>query len=124
MAAHSPQDLHRLFVDAFNAADTTALLALYEPDARLAPRPGQEVSGLDAIRIVLDQFLVLRGKIQIATKFVIEAGEVALLRGHWQIRGTAADGMPAEMQGNNIEVARRRSDGTWRFVIDFPFGAD
>ena len=28
------------------------------------------------------------------------------------------------MCGNSIEILRRQSDGSWRFVIDHPLGAE
>ena len=35
MPATKPQDIHTLFLDAFNRGDVDALVALYEPDALL-----------------------------------------------------------------------------------------
>jgi len=40
MPATEPEQIHRLFEQAFNAADLEGLLALYEPDATLVPQPG------------------------------------------------------------------------------------
>jgi ketosteroid isomerase-like protein len=37
--------------------------------------------------------------------------------------GTDADGEPVEMSGQGQEVVRLQSDGTWKFVIDNPWGA-
>jgi ketosteroid isomerase-like protein len=37
---------------------------------------------------------------------------------------TGADGKPIEMRGKSIEVAKRQSDGGWRFVIDSPCGGE
>jgi ketosteroid isomerase-like protein len=57
------------------------------------------------------------------SSYAIEAGDLALLRGEWQLKGTGPDGRSLETAGNDIEVARRQADGTWRFVIDHAFGA-
>ncbi len=40
MAAKRPEELHKLFVAAFNAADLEGLAALYEADAVLATAQG------------------------------------------------------------------------------------
>src|SRR4051794_41935791 len=40
MAATQPEQMHRLFEEAFNAGDLDALMALYEPDAARLPQPG------------------------------------------------------------------------------------
>jgi ketosteroid isomerase-like protein len=36
---------------------------------------------------------------------------------------TGPDGKPATMTGESVEVVRRQPDGSWRAVIDLPFGA-
>ena len=125
MAAQKPQDLHRLWEEAFNAGDLASLAGLYEPEARLVPRPGQEaVMGIQAIRSVLEGFLAPNSKITIETQSVIEAGEIALLRSQWRLTGTSPTGKPIDVSHNSTEVARRQPNGTWRYLIDHPFGAD
>jgi uncharacterized protein (TIGR02246 family) len=124
MAADTPQDIHRLFVEAFNAGDLPALLALYEPQACFVPQPGRTISGRDSIRAVLQQFLATHGTIGMETTFVVEAVDTALLGGKWHLHGTGPDGKPVEMEGKSIEVVKRQSDGSWRFVIDHPFGGE
>jgi uncharacterized protein (TIGR02246 family) len=114
--------MHRVFTAAFNAGDAAALMDLYEPDASLAPAPGQVVTGTAAIREVLAGFLALKGKMTIDTVRIIPAGDVALLHGSWILSGTGPDGNAIELAGRNTEVVRRQADGTWRFVIDNPFG--
>lgn len=115
-----PEELHRQFIEAYNAGDLLALLALYEPEARLALQSGELRIGHDAIRGVLQWFLGMRGTFKLETVSVVEAGEIALLRGNWRLNGTGPDGSPVEMQGNSAEVARRQRDGRWLFVIDQP----
>lgn len=75
-------------------------------------------------RMALEGFLAPTGKIRIETKSVIEAGEVALLRSQWRLTGTSPTGKPIDMSHNSTEVVRRQPDGTWRYLIDHPFGAD
>ena len=60
MPATEPEQLHRLFEQAFNAGDLEALMELYEPDAALIPQPGVTVEGSDGIRDALRWFLTAR----------------------------------------------------------------
>jgi uncharacterized protein (TIGR02246 family) len=122
MAVQRPEEIYRAFTTAFNAGDAAALLALYEPDATLAPAPGQVVSGHAAIGEVLAGFLALKGRMTIETVRVIQSGDVALLHGAWILSGTGPDGSAVELAGRNAEVARRQADGSWQFVVDNPFG--
>ena len=122
MSVQQPEEIHRAFTAAFNAGDAAALLELYEPDASLAPAPGEVVTGLDAIREVLAGFLALKGQMTIETLRVLPAGDVVLLHGMWLLTGTGADGNPLELAGRNTEVVRRQADGSWRFIVDNPFG--
>ena len=124
MPAHKPEEAHTLFEEAFNAADLNALVELYEPEAVTFDKQGQLVKGSQAIREALQSFLAWKPQIRLKTKSVIQAGGLALLRGEWQMKGTGPDGKPVEIAHKSSEVVRRQDDGTWRYVIDHPFGAD
>lgn len=124
MAVTQPQEMYPRFVEAFNGGDAAALLALFEPTATFVPAPGQTAIGSAAIGAALQQFLALKGTIKLEPVYMVESGDTALIRGRWQVSGTAADGKPVELRGNSIEVLRRQSDGSWRFIIDSPFGAE
>ena len=50
MTADRPEQIIELFATALNSRDVDAAIALYEPDATFAPRPGEEVKGLQEIR--------------------------------------------------------------------------
>src|SRR5262245_55036478 len=123
MPTPEPQDVHRRFVESFNAGDLDALMTLYESGAVIIPQPGQLVAGADGVRGVLAQFLALKGTITIDTRTVAPAGELALLHSDWALTGTGPDGQPIQLSGHTSEVVRRQSDGTWRYVIDDPYSA-
>ena len=122
MPVRSLDELHPTFVAAFNAGDEDALMALYESEAALVPEPGQVVTGTEQVRAALQQFLALQGQIRLAPKHVVQTSDLALLIGDWALTGTGPDGKPLNLGGPSIEVARRQADGTWRYVIDAPFG--
>ena len=123
MPATEPEQMHRLFEQAFNAGDLEALMALYEPDAALVPQPGAVAEGTDAIRDALRWFLDRRGQITLDTKLVVRVGELAFLSNSWSLAGgTMPDGSPAELGATTAEVARQQPDGTWLYVIDNAWG--
>ena len=127
MPARTPEELHRLWAEAYTAGDLESLLALYEAEAVLVPQPGKApVAGRTAVRGVLESFLAQKGdlKIEIETASVICAGELALLRSRWSLRGQGRDGKPVAITHDSTELARRQADGSWRYLIDNPFGAD
>ncbi|HEX2086830.1 MAG TPA: SgcJ/EcaC family oxidoreductase [Solirubrobacteraceae bacterium] len=118
-AAALPDALAQRLAD----GDLDGALALYEPEATFAPQPGAQVSGLDAIREALAQFIALRPSLSGEVEKVLEAGDVALVTNRWSLRGTGPDGAPLEMGGVSADVMRRQPDGTWRILVDDPWGA-
>jgi uncharacterized protein (TIGR02246 family) len=125
MPAKLPEDAHRLFLEAFNSGDADALAELYEPDAVICNAKGEVRNGQAAIREAFKKFLASKPKITLQTRFALCMGDIALLRSDWEITGTDPSGRPVEpSRHSSTEVVRRQPDGTWRYVIDHPFGAD
>ena len=124
MSVRKPEDIHNLFAVAFNSGNVDLIMALYEPEATLIPQPGQVTRGHTAIRYALQQFLALKGTMQVRSVFVIHGPGVALMRGQWKLTGTGPDGKPIEMNGQSVEVARQQPSGDWLIAVDHPFGAD
>ena len=124
MAARSPEDLDELFVEKMNAGDLEAVVALYEPDATLAPQPGQMASGTAAIREAIRGFIAMKPRFTATAKPTVRAGDIALTGLAWTLHATGPDGKPVEMKGHSAEVARRQADGTWKFVVDNPWAGE
>jgi len=122
MPARTPEEVARLFAQAFNAHDLEALMALYEPEATLIPQPGQVATGTEAIREALSGFLTLEPKFEGQIKHAFQAGDIALVFSEWTLSATDPDGNALEMAGRTADVVRRQPDGTWLFVIDDPYG--
>jgi uncharacterized protein (TIGR02246 family) len=122
MAARTPEDVDRLFVDALNAGKIDDLVALYEPQATLMPSPGNLVTGTAAIRESLKQFISAEPKMTLSPRLVAQTGDLAVIGSKWDLSMTGPDGKPAQMKGESLEVVRRQSDGRWLFAIDLPFG--
>lgn len=115
MPAHKPQDIHVLFLDAFNRGDVEGLVALYEPSAVLTTGTGNAV-GHEAIHEAYQRILAGGGRMELRTRAVIESRDgLALLHASWKLyRGEKV------IPGLSTEVVRRQPDDAWLFVIDEP----
>jgi ketosteroid isomerase-like protein len=119
----TPEETVRAFFDAFNRGDLEAAIALYEPNAILVAQPHQVVKGHAAIRGALAGFFSMKPILIAEKKRLIKAGDVALSMIRWKLDGTSQEGAPVHMEGTTSEILRRRSDGSWLFAIDNPWGA-
>ena len=54
---------------------------------------------------------------------ILQVDDLALVIGVWSFTGTR-DGEAVRLSARNADVLRRQPDGTWRFVIDNPWGVD
>jgi uncharacterized protein (TIGR02246 family) len=123
MTARTPEETPRLWAEAFNAGDLDALVALYEEDAILVPQPGEAVAGIEAIAEALSALLATQPTFYLEVRKVLQTGDIALSFADWTLRGTGPEGEAIEMSGQTSDVLCRQPDGTWRFVIDNPFGS-
>ena len=122
MRADNPEQVIELFTTALNSGQVDGAIALYEPEATFAPRPGEEVQGLTEIRSALEQFVALEPRLRGEITKVIAADDVALVQNRWHIDGRQPDGSPIEMGGHSADVLHRAADGSWRILIDDPWG--
>ena len=116
-----PEDTIRRFSDLLAAGDLDALVDLYEPEAAFAPRPGESVSGREAIRDALRPFLALEPRMTGDIHRVLVAGATALVANQWTLTGTQPDGTPVELAGVSADVLSQRPDGSWGIAIDDPW---
>ena len=122
MPAATPEQIHRVFEDTFNAGDLDGLMELYEANAALIAEPGSVAHGSDQVRAALQGFLALKGRITLDTKLTFTVGDLAYLSNTWSLSGTGPDSNPVTLGATTAEVARRQADGTWRYVIDNAWG--
>ena len=120
----TPEQVLKSIVDGINTGNLDALMALYEPDAGFAGQPGSLAHGLAGVRQGLAGFIAMKGKLDLKVTRVLEAGGLAFVAGAWSFAGTGPDGAPVTLTGRNGDVLRRQADGSWRFVIDNPWGTD
>jgi uncharacterized protein (TIGR02246 family) len=117
-----PEDLIRVFIEAFNAGDLEGMARdLYEDDIVIVPGPGPEVlTGRAAVVRGLEPVLATGGKMSLASVVAIRNGDLALT--HARVRFILPGQAPVEAPVGSPEIARRQSDGTWRYVVDNSLG--
>jgi ketosteroid isomerase-like protein len=111
-------------VTGINSGDLDSLMPLYESEAAFATEPGDLAPGTPGVREALTGFISMQGKLDLDVTRVLEVDDLALVMGVWSFDGTGPDGEPVRLEARNADVLRRQPDGTWRFVIDNPWGTD
>jgi ketosteroid isomerase-like protein len=124
----TPEEVLNSVVKGINTGNLDSLMMLYETDACFASQPGQLAKSPETIRQSLRGFTDMKnGKFDLKVKRVLQASDLALVISEWSFTGTGPDGNPVNIAAKkkSTEVLRRQQvDGTWRFVIDNPWGTD
>ena len=124
MPTATPEQVLETIVTGINSGNLESLLPLYESDAAFASRPGSLAHGAPGVREALTGFISMKGKLDLDVTRVLEVDDLALVIGVWSVPGTGPGGEPVRLAACNADVLRRQTDGTWRFVIDNPWGTD
>jgi ketosteroid isomerase-like protein len=120
----TPEEILSSVIDGINAGDLDSLMTLYEPLACFASQPGQLAKSPEGIRESLRGFIDMNGKLDLKVKRVLKASDLALVTSEWSFSGTGSDGKHVDITSKSADVLRQQPDGTWRFVIDNPWGTD
>jgi uncharacterized protein (TIGR02246 family) len=124
MSTATPEQVLDSIVTGINSGDLDNLMPLYESEAAFATRPGSLAPGAHGIREALSGFISMNGRLDLDVTRVLEVDDLALVIGVWSFDGTGPDGEPVRLEARNADVLRRQTDGSWRFVIDNPWGTD
>lgn len=124
MSTATPERVLESIVTGINSGNLESLLPLYESDAAFATQPGSLAPGVPGVREALNGFIAMKGTLDLEVTRVLEVDDLALVVGVWSFDGTRPDGEPVRLAAKNADVLRRQADGTWRFVIDNPWGTD
>jgi uncharacterized protein (TIGR02246 family) len=124
MSTTTPEQVLETIVEGINSGNLDALMPLYESEAAFATQPGSLAHGSPGVRQALAGFISMNGKLDLEVTRVLEVDDLALVTGTWTFDGTGPDGEPVRLAASNADVLRRQADGTWRFVIDNPWGTD
>ena len=120
----TPEQVLESIVTGINSGNLESLMPLYESQAAFAAEPGSLAHGAPGIREALSGFISMNGTLDIEVTRVLEVDDLALVIGVWSFDGTGPDGEPVQLAARNADVLRRQADGSWRFVIDNPWGTD
>jgi uncharacterized protein (TIGR02246 family) len=120
----TPAEVLNSVAEGINTGNLDSLMTLYEADACFASQPGQLAKSPESVRQSLRSFIDLKGKLDLKVKKVLQASDLALVTTEWSFSGTGPDGNPVSMAAKSADVLRHQADGTWRFVIDNPWGTD
>lgn len=125
VSARQPDDLSRILVQALETGDIETSVALYEPSAVLFSKSGRTMTGLDEIRKNNAALIALKPKFNIAfIKFTLSGdGSLATNRMKATLSWKDAEGKAVEASVDTLEVARKQEDGSWRYIIDDPYGS-
>ncbi|MDG4765861.1 antibiotic biosynthesis monooxygenase [Solwaraspora sp. WMMD406] len=115
-----PVEMNQRYLDAYNARDIEAVMAVYAPGAAAVWQPGKAVSGPEHRAAVAD-FLKLDPKLSAEVRESYVAGDTAALVVDWSIEVPGAPEMTGT--GRGLDVLRRDARGEWRYVITNPFGS-
>lgn len=123
--AYKPEDCDRLLMEAMENGDIETTVALYEPDAVLLTESGDLMIGRDAIRKHNEEFISFKTKTTIDEIKTTISGDGSIATTRMRCSSLFHDpksGDKVALETNTLEVVRKQSDGTWRFLIDDPFG--
>jgi len=120
----TPQQVLESIVAGINSGDLESLMPLYERGAAFAAQPGELAHGASGVSEALTGFISMDGELDLHVTRVLEVDDLALVIGVWSFEGTGPDGEPVQLAARNADVLRRQEDGSWRFVIDNPWGTD
>ena len=109
---------------ALSSHDLEELLSFYEPDAVLVKPGGTEACGLDQIREEYSSYIDKVISMDAGVTWCHVAGDIASVRGFYEIVFKRHDGSTTTVTGEPIETLRKQADGSWLYVIDNGSGAD
>ena len=120
----TPKEFLISYVKKFNSGDISSLISLYETEACFISQEGEVVKGIDNVRQCLQSFINMNGRIESKVIGVVQTNDIALVNTDWSFNGSGPDGKAVTITGKATDVLRQQSDGTWRILIDNPWGTN
>src|SRR5262245_49648763 len=111
MGAPSPELCNLWLARAFNAQDVEAAAAMYHPEASIVQvdevHGGATVArGAEGIRRTMAAYIGLKPHMDVVTHHTTVAGDFAMTRSQWLIRGVDKDGGATEVHHDGVEGQR------------------
>jgi len=120
----NPEEMNTAFAKAYNSGSIENLLALYESSSIHVHPNGEIQHGIHSFQQTLVELLQWKGVMVSHNIYCIPFENIALLRAHFILNTVDPDGNPIQMQGHTTEIVRKQPDGSWKYIVDHPFGAD
>lgn len=120
--ATTPEGIIPSLLAHFNSMDVDVMLDFYEQDAVLVKAQGVPQSGREQIRKELLKYYSVQLPMHIIARHIFVSGDTASLVLDWNIAGQAPDGTLVHIVATSNDIARKGPDGSWRYIIDNPFG--
>ncbi len=103
-------------------ADIDGVMSTYENGASVVFEPGAPVSDQAAIHQIFSEMAAFKPEVTYSGHEVIIAGDIAVHLAPCSMIEKSPDGEEVQQGGLSVAVLRRQSDGSWRMVIDHPYG--
>ena len=103
--------------------DVDGIMSTYRDGAAIMFEPGQSVTDSSIARQIFSQMTAAKPEVSYSGHEVYVSGDTAVHIAPWSMVGTAPDGTKIEQAGLSVAVLRVQADGSWKMVIDNPYGA-
>jgi uncharacterized protein (TIGR02246 family) len=120
--ANGPEHVVELLDRAFNEGDLEAVLAFYEEDATVVAAPATILRGHSQLRIFFERALASGNRATQLKTRVFENDGIALFLSHWTLTPKSAQPDARRQVFDATTVFRCQRDGSWKILIDNPFG--
>lgn len=104
--------------DAFGRGDIDKVISTYADPATVVAAPGQSVTGDAPLRAMFGDFVAAGVNFTYGAHEVVVSGDTALHLMAWEAPGPDK----STTRALSVAVLKRQGDGTWKMVIDHPFG--
>ena len=110
------QKLNDEFAAAMNASDVDAILSLITADIVMMPPGAPPARGTDAVRALFEGMFsrMKLHEVWTSEEIVVE-GDLAYDWSSYVTTVTPHGGTSSEVRGQNLYVARRQTDGSWKY---------
>ncbi|WP_433041224.1 YybH family protein [Dactylosporangium sp. CS-033363] len=108
-------------VERFNSGQVSEMMSLYE-GAVLVEDDGHTITDSGEVAAALERDIKLGLPLEAKARHVNVNGDIAQIVVDWAIDGKGPDGRHVHVAGTAADVARRGSDGRWRYLIDNRLG--
>lgn len=121
----TPEACDRVLLAALESGDLETTVSLYEPTATLFKKSGSTVTGHEQIRIANAALIAIKPTFTIEFIKTTLSGDqtIATTRMKASLVGIAEDGREIRGDIHTLEVLRKQNDGSWRYIIDDPYGS-